>query len=83
MHLLVSELYRFQNARSNDKKKPATFFVGLHANNVGYRNANTAVGRSFDIAFENITNHAGSVKTKTMCHKHFGVVTAGLELLQL
>lgn len=47
----------------------ADLFVGLHANNVGYRNANTAALRSFDIAFENITNHAGSVKTKTMGHK--------------
>jgi hypothetical protein len=47
-------------------RNPADLFLGLHANNVGYRNANTAAGRSFDIAFENIANYAGSVKTKTM-----------------
>lgn len=64
-------------------KNIADLFVGLHANNVGYKNAKTSAGRSFDIAFENITNRAGSVKTKTMGHKHFGVVTAGLELMQL
>jgi hypothetical protein len=38
----------------------------MQIRNVGYRNANTAAGRSFDIAFENIANYAGSVKTKTM-----------------
>jgi hypothetical protein len=64
-------------------RNTADFFVGLHGNNVGYRNANTAAGRSFDIAFENITNYAGSVKTKTMGHKHFGVMTTGLERMQL
>jgi len=64
-------------------RNTADLFVGLHANNVGYRNANTAAWRSFDIAFENITNHAGSVKTKTMGHKNFGIVPAGLELIQL
>jgi len=64
-------------------RNTADLCLDLHANNVGYRNANTAAGRSFDIAFENSANHAGSVKTKTMGHKHFGVVTAGLELMQL
>jgi len=41
------------------------------------------LGDPFDIAFENITNYAGSVKTKTMGHKLFGVMTAGLERMQL